>query len=263
VTASNRPSILAIARSDPIGAGIIVFCVLFLMAIAIHLIADVIELQRPSSPPRRALRPLTRPPAAWLAAARPDDVLTIPGVPVAYWGNPAAPYGARVTSEATRFRAIVVHFTDETPVISLVKYGHARDNTRGGASFGYHIYIDPQGRVLQGAPLGVRTNHVKPMTATERLTAGRHIDGTNSIGVSLIGACRSPRLVAITYQCRLETPTAEQLAAGAEVVAALRKRFSIPCAEIYGHGDLQRDRKSFEGRTLSRLARTACSSLVP
>jgi hypothetical protein len=34
--------------------------------------------------------------------------------------------------------------------------------------------------------------------------------------------------------------------------------FGLTCSAVYGHGELQVDRKAFEGLTLSRKARAAC-----
>lgn len=203
-------------------------------------------------------RPPPPPPHAWREAARGSDVLAVPGTPIAYWGRIDAPYGDRVTRHAKAPLAIVVHFTDETPAVTLVEYGHRADPHRGNAAYGYHFYIDRAGRVLQGAPLGVRTNHVKPSHAGERVGATTHLDGSNTIGVALIGACRSPPLSPITYRCPSDQPTAAQVASGLAVVAALQQRFSMPCTAIYGHGELQTDRKSFEGQTLTERQRRRC-----
>jgi N-acetylmuramoyl-L-alanine amidase len=203
------------------------------------------------------------PPQTWLAAAKPSDLLAVNGLEVAYWGKPDAPYGERVTRLARKPVAVVVHFTDETPAATLVAYGHRPDPARGGSAYGYHFYIDAAGRVLQGAPLGVRTNHIKRATASERSGVAPHLDGTNTIGISLIGACRSPRLSPITYRCSAETPTAAQIERGLAVIEALQQRFAMPCPAVYGHGELQTDRHGFEGTTLSLRARKRCASSEP
>jgi hypothetical protein len=44
----------------------------------------------------------------------------------------------------------------------FVKYQHNGDASRGGNHFGYHVYAFPSGDIVQGAPLSVRTNHIKP-----------------------------------------------------------------------------------------------------
>ncbi len=267
MTASNRPSILATARSDPIGAGIIVCVVALVTLLILHFAprSDIEAwrwrmpfLSELLSPPRRLPRPLPSPPMHWRLNATPADTLTVPGFPVAYWGRPDAPYSAGMTAGASKPVAIIVHFTDETPALSLVRYGHSTDDSRGGVSYGYHIYIDEWGRVLQGAPLSKRTNHVKPGGHEKRRAGTTHMDSRNTIGVSLIGACKSPRLSPVTYRCTEETPTPQQMEAGLAVVSALRRKYSIKCGEVYGHGDLQTDRASFEGHALSRKAREVC-----
>lgn len=202
--------------------------------------------------------PPGEPPPRWLSLSRQDDVLVVPGLRVAYWGRPDAPYGGKVTRNAKAPVAIIVHFTDETPATTLVEYGHRADPNRGNAAYGYHIYIDRAGRILQGAPLGVRTNHIKPAHAGERIPGTTHLDGANTIGVSLIGACRSPPLSPITYRCNADTPTSAQIESGMAVIAALQQRFAIPCAAVYGHGEMQTDRKSFEGATLTARHRRRC-----
>jgi hypothetical protein len=198
------------------------------------------------------------PPETWQAVAKSTDQLEVKGLQVAYWGKPDAPYGDRVTRAAKTPAAIIVHFTDETPAATLVAYGHRPDPARGGSSFGYHFYIDAAGRVLQGAPLSVRTNHIKRAQAPERTGFALDLDGANTIGISLIGACRSPRLSPITYRCTSETPTAAQIESGLAIISALQQRFGMPCGAVYGHGDLQTDRHSFEGATLSARARRRC-----
>ena len=47
--------------------------------------------------------------------------------------------------------------------------------------------------------------------------------------------------------------------AGLAVVRALQRKFAMKCDQVFGHGDLQFDRQSFEGVRLSRLARRVCA----
>lgn len=267
---ASKPSLFTAARSDPVGAGIVV-CVSALAALAFVQWAPPVDVELPTwrwpsitmpdiiARPKPVQRPLEKPPEEWRKMAKAADVLTVPGVPVAYWGKPDATYGTRVTAEAQKPVAIVVHFTDDRPATTLIRYQHNGDSDRGGA-YGYHVYIDRQGRVYQGAPLSARTNHIKPAGDSHRKGVGSGLDGSNTIGISLVGACQSPALSPITYRCNDETPSAEQIEAGLAVVKALRVRFKIRCQAIYGHGDLQNDRKSFEGLTLSRRVRAECFS---
>lgn len=264
------PSIRDATRSDPLGAGIVV-CGVAIAVLAIFTVADPADIELPAWQwpdvrlpsilygPKPVPRPLESPPTRWRALARPGDVLAVPGLPVAYWGRPDAKYGAKATNAATKPIAIVVHFTDDRPAINLIRQQHEGDKQRGGFGFGYHFYIDKDGRVLQGAPLTVRTNHIKPHTAPEHRKGGPALDNENTISVSLVGACRSPRFMPISYRCGSETVTDQQMDAGLATVKALQKMYGLKCAEIYGHGDLQKDRQEFEGVTLSRRVRSECA----
>lgn len=198
--------------------------------------------------PWRAVQPG---PARWLASARPDDVLDVPGYPVAFWGDPNAKYGEAASSQRQRPIAIVVHYTAPRPLLNLVRYGHNSDSQRGGASYGYHVYVDREGRIAQGAPLSRRTNHVKPLGHTQRKPYGSHVWNANSVSVSMVGGCTLKPGSAITEHCSREDLTPEQLEAGLAVVLALMRRFAIPCSSVYGHGELQRDREPFEGYTIA------------
>jgi hypothetical protein len=254
VTANKpSPSIFETARSDPLGAGIIVCVVALVVLTSVYFMerANLIRWPELLSSPKATPRPIARPPAAWRASARVEDLISVPGFPVAYWGRPDASYGPQGADVA--IQGLVIHYTDETPALRLVQYGHSSDGSRGGASYGYHFYIDAAGRVLQGAPLTRRTHHVKPRHAGVRRSTGASLDNTNSIGISLIGACRG-----LFYTCRSEKPTAAQLEAGAAVVKALQFRFNLRCAAVFGHGELQTDRKTFEGLTLATSVRAGC-----
>ena len=59
-------------------------------------------------------------------------------------------------------------------------------------------------------------------------------------------------------RCSEEFTTKVQLRAGLAVVRALQQKFSMKCDQVFGHGDLQYDRQTFEGVRLSRLARRVC-----
>lgn len=201
-------------------------------------------------------------PPAWRANASPAAVLSVPDYRVAYWGKPDARYSVYATRRREKPVAIVVHFTYfPHSLYGLVRYGHRRDFGRGGGSFGYHVYIGWTGKIVQGAPLTKRTNHIKSQRRPQRTDVGKHLWSGNTIGISLIGACnpvRAPRWGNMR-RCSRETPTNAQLEAGLAVIRALQRRFGMACGEVYGHGDLQTDRDSFEGATLTRLARLACA----
>jgi len=210
---------------------------------------------------RVASKTLPKPPAVWVTAAPASDVMRVATLPIAYWGRPDARYARIATRRRRRFRAIVVHFTLSISPIRLIKYQHTGDLSRGG-SFGYHFYIDRKGRVLQGAPLSKRTNHVKGLGHRKRRTGRHHWVGShNSIGIGMVGACVTVG-AGLGRQCVGEELTDEQSKAGQALVTALRDRYSIRCQHIYGHGELQSDRAAFEGRTLTRIMRAQCETSV-
>ncbi len=203
-------------------------------------------------------------PDSWTADLKQSERLEVQGREVAYWGDPEARYSRYATRKKRSPIAIVVHHTTARPVRALVDYGHVTDPGRGGASFGYHFYIGRKGSIVQGAPLSRRTNHIKYKTNPRRTGVARHLWSGNTIGVSLVGACDAlmrPRWSALR-NCSDEFVTKAQLKAGLAVIEALQAHFKIKCEEVYGHGDLQTDRLNFEGLTLSRLARDACSEDV-
>lgn len=210
----------------------------------------------------RAKLVLVSAPAGWLSAAGPDDRLVVAGHDIVYWANPDARYSIGATRRKQAPRAVVVHYTYVRPVLDVVAYGHRRDFSRGGHVYGYHFYIGRGGGIVQGAPLGKRTNHIKSRARPQRTSTARHLWSANTIGISLVGGCDP--LLAPNWRrwamCSGEYLTDKQLQAGLAVIRALQQRFNIACGEVYGHGDLQTDRASFEGATLTRLARAGCDA---
>lgn len=201
-------------------------------------------------------------PKDWRRAAPSHDVLTIPGIDIKYWGNPSARYSVSGTRSAQTPKALVIHFNYPKPLLDLVKYGHKRDPRRGNNSFGYHFYIGRNGKIVQGAPLSRRTNHIKSTRHRERTATARHLWSGNTIGISLVGACnplRAPKW-GKWHDCARETPSEKQLEAGLIVIRALQTKYGIACDAVYGHGELQTDRKIFEGRQLSQVARDGCAA---
>ncbi|MEM7775205.1 MAG: peptidoglycan recognition family protein [Pseudomonadota bacterium] len=201
------------------------------------------------------------PPAIWRQEAGKDDILTIDGHDVIYWGKPDARYSRYATRSKKKPRGIVVHFTFPKRPSDIVRYGHQRDYGRGGASFGYHFYVGSTGRIYQGAPLSRRTNHIKFSKNARRTATAKHLWSGNTIGISMVGGC-NPMLAPVRgnpYKCSRETVSGAQLNAGLAIIRKLREQFDIPCREVYGHGELQTDRWTFEGQTLTRLARADCT----
>lgn len=202
-------------------------------------------------------------PEAWIKRASTGDVFSVAGLGISYWGDPNARYSKYATRSRRKPVAVVVHYTAAKPVKNLVRYGHMSDPNRGGASFGYHFYIGRDGHIVQGAPLSRRTNHIKFKTNKQRRRLGRHLWSGNTIALTLVGGCdpvMRPRW-GRWYECSGEFITKVQLQAGLKVVRALQEKFGIACEQVYGHGELQFDRKSFEGLRLSKLAREGCDAL--
>ena len=199
-------------------------------------------------------------PVEWAEAAKDGDRLKVEDSEIAYWANPEAGYANVATKRKKKPVAVVVHYTSVKPVLRLVEYGHRKDFSRGGGSYGYHFYVGRGGGIAQGAPLGKRTNHIKSKRRRQRTKTARHLWSGNTIGVSLVGGCDwllRPNWRRLTT-CTGEYVTPEQLEAGLAVIRALQKRYEIPCDAVFGHGQLQTDRAPFEGGTLTRLARETC-----
>lgn len=195
--------------------------------------------------------PLEIAPGGVLASAAPGDVVDTVK-PLYYWGRKDVPYGNEATNEKQTPKAIVMHFTRTGPVMNFVKYQHNGDAQRGG-HFGYHVYVDPKGEVVQGAPLSIRTNHIKPPGHEKRKGLRPDLSNANTVAVSLTGACASR-----SGRCGQETITEAQFQSAFRVVIDLMQQFHIPCTEVYGHGELQHDRDDFEGLTVATAIRKSC-----
>lgn len=239
-------SSLSEARADPVGAGLVALGVVLVALI-------VVTFVRPSII-KKPTRPLEKPPEAW-AILPAHERLHVPGYAVSYWTNPMAQYGEDATDKAKPFVGIVTHYTRPGPVLNFVKYGHSRDFSRGGNSFGYHFYVDEFGRIAQGAPLSKRTNHMRKIGHRTRRSAGSHVDSSNSVGVVMTGACVLEDEESKKTRCISESLTEPQRRAGMAVIRALQDRFNVPCEAIWGHGELQTSRSSFEGEALAVAAR--------
>ena len=163
------------------------------------------------------------------------------GQQVNYVAEPGATYGRYATANAKPFNAIVTHYTGSDNLQSALSTLKG-DPGRGGASFGYHFYIDKDGTVYQGAPLDARTNHVKgPFSPMHVAGARTDITNENAIGISFVGSG--------------EHPTEAQIEAGKRLAGQLQSEYKIPAENVVGHGELQTDRQSDEGRTLAMAVR--------
>lgn len=258
MTANNGPngSILSVARSDPVGAGLIISACALVALVCLYVWTP------PALEPvfdRLPWRVVPHGPREWRGSARPGDALIVPNYHVSYWGDPKASYGIEATKNARRPIAIIVHNTQASSLMNVVKYGHRHDANRGG-SYGYHIYIDRAGRIVQGAPMSRRTNHIKPRGHSARRMTATNLDSANTISVAAINACDGMfRTKSIVDRCSAENLTTAQLEAGVAVVKAMMRRYGIDCGSVYGHGDLQTDREQGEGAMIRDRIRQECA----
>lgn len=213
-----------------------------------------------------------RPPDEWRMKAKPGDVLTAPGMRIAYWGRPAGEknshsysgtvdYGTEVTKRKKPFRGVVWHYTAREPVINFVKYQHNGECGRDRCGqFGYHFYIARDGSVIQGAPLSVRTNHIKRMGHRQRTRIGAWLDGSEALGISLVGACKPKQMKdrAITSNCVGWDATPEQTASAMMLAREVNKQLGISRCAHFGHGELQNDRRDYEGTEIAQAVRRGC-----
>lgn len=167
------------------------------------------------------------------------------GLAVGYHGVDTCPYGKTASRKKQDFDAIVLHHTEPRHSTEwYVKYQIDGDSKRGG-HFGYHFYIAPDGKILQGAPLTKRTNHVSPATSVRR-SFGAFAHNFNAIGITNSGAGLPDR----------SSPSTQQQETTKTLVFALCDLFDIPFANVFGHGEVQNNRMMAEGRDLARLVRS-------
>lgn len=171
-----------------------------------------------------------------------SDVFTAEGLNIEYAGDPTFVYGSEATASAQPFIGIVGHHTSPPSVNSLVNYGKTIDQERGGA-FGYHFYVGRDGRIVQGAPLTKRTNHVKPPGSSQRSgRPGNNLANNNSIGVSMVGGTPG-------------NATDIQIDTTFKLMQALMSHFGISNTSVFGHGEVQSDRQAEEGMAAVRRVR--------
>ena len=153
--------------------------------------------------------------------------------------DPNFGYGESATANKQPFKGIIFHHTSSDSLQNEVNYGKTKDAKRGGA-FGYHYYIDRDGKVVQGAPLDKRTNHIKPGSKSG-------LSNKDAMGISLVGA--------------KDGATPEQLAAAQKLGTSVMASNNIDPKNIYGHGELQKDRMAHEGVAAADQLRKAKPSV--
>jgi len=234
------------AVDDPVTALIFMLLPLLIAAVVFY----NLEERHRSKPVK-----IPEPPVTWVS--KPTDRLAVPGYTVGYWLNPKARH-SRAASR--KIRGIVVHWTKDGPPLAFVKYGHRIDrNRRPPAAYGYHFYVDKKGKIYQGAPLSKRTNHIKRPGHSARRRYNLFASNSNAIGVSMVGSCGMPKGLERSFvRCVREDVTFVQRASTLAVVAALQRRYDLPCHHIWGHGELQYDRNSKEGLSVAKSVRNTC-----
>jgi hypothetical protein len=272
-------------REDPATAAIIVLSVVLFALLALRYMRHIEQPVRPQQEPGQALplapeyEPIAKPDPKWLKAAKASDVLTIPGYGVEYWARAKSKrvaYGKKVTKNKKPYSGVVLHWTigpterfinrygmknvHDRWTVAMVRNGHRYDNEKNSTN-GYTAYVSATGKVYQGAPLSIRTNHVRSALWFGRKDAGSAHDGRDLIGVGIIGSCelKPKKIRKNNYDCARESITPKQRLAVLATVKEVMRRFSIPCVNIWGHGELQVSRNELEGLSLAKEVRSACS----
>lgn len=113
-------------------------------------------------------------------SSKPSDYVDAKEINIEYAGRDNATYSR---AKPGKIQAIVFHDPGDNNcngIERLVVYGQ-QSNPRpecGGGSCGYHFYIGTNGRIIQAAPMTVRTNHMAGYNST-------------SIGITLV--CAGPK----------------------------------------------------------------------
>ena len=156
------------------------------------------------------------------------------GVPL----SPKAPYGRVATANPQPFTNMVLHDT--------AGGGSGPDAVKGGQevradgnAYGYHFYVDRNGKVFQGAPLNVRTNGVGQ--------ASPPYTNNNTINIGFINSGANVG----------NDPTPAQLKTAALLVQDVGNNFGIPKSNIASHGAVAVDDFDQKGRKSPTEALTA------
>lgn len=166
------------------------------------------------------------------------------GLSIEYRGTDSCPYGKTATANKQNFTGVVIHHTaPDHDADWYVQYQIDGDPERGG-HFGYHFYIGQDGKIIQGAPLTKRTNHIKASNEKARKSFRRDLNNTNAIGISCVGA-GTPQFI----------PTEEQLVSVFALTRALCATLGISHDNIVGHGEIQTDRHKTEGAEPAEIMR--------
>ncbi len=165
---------------------------------------------------------------------------------ICYRGDSTCEYGRQATKNLEPFAAVVLHHNPPHRSLNwLIDYQINGDTGRGG-HFGYHFYVSRDGEMYQGAPLSVRTNHIKGLGYRVRKEFGRIAQNRNSIGITCVSAEQPDGFA----------PTPAQTDTTVSLVRALCDAFDIPLANVFGHGEIQSDRHPQEGTSIAEFIRS-------
>ena len=164
---------------------------------------------------------------------------------IRYRGSTTCPYGRLATKNQRPFEAVVVHHNPPKRSLDwLIDYQIAGDLNRNG-HFGYHFYVTADAEIIQGAPLNVRTNHIKGLGYKARKKFGAIAQNNNSLGVTCVGAEHADGF----------KPTEVQTEMVISLVSSVCQCFEIPYEHVFGHGEIQTDRHPTEGASIAKYIR--------
>lgn len=168
------------------------------------------------------------------------------GLSIEYRGSDSCPYGISASQNARAFVAMVIHHTaDDHDTDWYVQYQIDGDSGRDPPGhYGYHFYVAPSGKVIQGAPLTKRTNHVSPSNQVRR-EFGRIAQNTNAVGICCVGAWNGGDF----------NPTKKQTREVESMIFALADVYSISFSNVFGHGEIQTNRRKEEGTSIAKAVR--------
>lgn len=160
-------------------------------------------------------------------------------IEITYQGKNNLSYGSAASANPRPFQLIVFHWPGSgCDIQKAVNYGQNTDSARG-AMFGYHFYIDPSGKIIQGAPMFKRTNHVDSKNGRGTI----NYDNNSSLGISLV--------------CSEKGTGAKQLETAVKLGNAIQVAYGIPSYKIFGHGEIQTTRDLPEGRPAAIATRNS------
>lgn len=143
-------------------------------------------------------------------------------------------YSFGATKDRKQFTHILVHdfangraFQDGAKAAA---YTQSLNNTLKGWSTGYHLIVDPAGKVWQAAPLNVRTNSN---------VGGSTYNNNNTLNIAFINTTFHANGQAIGNDA-----TAAQLKNGALLIQDAGNQFGIPKSNISSHGPVDPENKS-------------------